>query len=72
MNEVKKEYRRKVNFVYVEMSRPSGKNQARKEGVMGTPTFLFYDKDGELVYRIQGSQSREVLEQHLDRLLEKE
>ncbi len=72
MDEVKKSYRRKANIVYVDMDRPSGKERARGEGVMGTPTLLFYDRHGELVFRLQGAQPRELIERQLDNLIERE
>lgn len=72
MDEVKSSYGRKLNFVFVEMSTAQGKAEAREEGVMGTPTFLFLDGDGERVFILQGVLPRTVLEQHLDALLDRE
>ena len=72
VNGIKKEYRRKFNFVYVEMNTAKGKQEARDEGIMGTPTFLVLDKHGERVYMLQGVYPREVLEQQLDAVLERE
>lgn len=72
VNGIKKEYGRKVNFIYVEMSTVKGKQKARDEGVMGTPTFLLLDRHGERVYILQGVYPREVLEQHLDAVLARE
>jgi thiol-disulfide isomerase/thioredoxin len=69
VNEVRKSYGRKINFVYVEMSTPAGKQEAKDEGVMGTPTFLMLDRHGERVYMLQGVYPREVLEQQLDAVL---
>lgn len=69
---LKKKYGRQVKFVYYEMSEPSGKKRAREEGVMGTPTFLLLDRNGERVYMLQGSQPREVMEQVLEQLLARE
>lgn len=69
VNEVKKSYGRQINFVYVEMSTQGGKQEAREEGVMGTPTFLLLNSEGERIYMLQGIQPRQVLEQHLDTLL---
>ena len=66
---VKKSYARKINFVYIEMDSKSGKAEAREEGVMGTPTFLLLDEDGERVYMLQGIVQKQVLEQHLDAVL---
>jgi len=69
---VKKDYGQKVNFVYVEMHTPSGKEEARDEGVMGTPTFLLLNSQGERVYMLQGVYPRAILEQHLDELIARE
>jgi thiol-disulfide isomerase/thioredoxin len=72
VDEVKKNYAQKINFVFIEMHTPQGKEEARDEGVMGTPTFIFLNGDGERVYMIQGVQQRVILEQHLDELLARE
>jgi thiol-disulfide isomerase/thioredoxin len=72
VDEVKKSYGRKINFVYVEMHTPEGKEEAREEGVMGTPTFLLLNGDGERVYMLQGVKPRAILEQHVDALLARE
>jgi thiol-disulfide isomerase/thioredoxin len=71
VNEVKSEYKRKVNFVSINLSKTSGKAKGREAGVIGTPTFLFYDRDGELNYRLQGVQPRELIERQLDNLIER-
>jgi len=72
VDEVKKSYDRKMNFVFVEMHTADGKMEARKEGVMGTPTFLMLNGEGERVYMLQGVYPRAVLEQHLDEVLARE
>ncbi|MEE8391706.1 MAG: thioredoxin family protein [Anaerolineae bacterium] len=72
VNEVKKSYNQRINFVYVELSGADGKELAREEGVMGTPTFLFLDGDGKRVYLLQGVQQHSFLEQRLDDLLASE
>ena len=69
---VKNAYGRKINFVFVEMNTGKGKEEARDEGVMGTPTFLLLDGEGERVYMLQGVYPRAVLENHLDDLLARE
>ena len=72
MDGIKQDYGRKINFVYVEMDQSDGKQRARDEGVMGTPTFLLLDSTGERVYILQGVHPRTTIEQHLDALLAKE
>lgn len=69
---VKKSYGRRINFVYVELDTANGKEVAREEGVMGTPTFLLLNGDGERVFLLQGVHPRQVMEQHLDALLARE
>ena len=58
---VKKSYGRKINFVYVEMGTAKGKDEARDEGVMGTPTFLLLNGDDERVFMLQGVYPASVL-----------
>ena len=72
VNEVKKSYDRRINFVYVELSKADGKELAQEEGVMGTPTFIFLDGDGERVFMLQGVQQRTYFEQRLDELIANE
>jgi len=72
VNGIRKSYGHKVNFVYVEMDHLGGKERAREERIMGTPTFLFLDRAGERAYLFQGAQSRETLEKYLDILLAQE
>ena len=69
---VKGDYGSRVNFEYVDLSTPDGKERGRTEGVMGTPTFLLLDGKGERVFMIQGVYPRSVLEQHVEDLLERE
>jgi thioredoxin-related protein len=72
VNEVKGSYGDKVNFEFVDLSTTDGKERGREVGVMGTPTFVLLDSQGETVYQIQGVYPRSVLEQHLDELLARE
>jgi hypothetical protein len=69
---VKKNYDDRVNFEFVDLSTAEGKTRGRKEGVMGTPTFLLLDSSGERVYMIQGVYPQSILEGHLDDLLDRE
>ena len=66
---VKESYGRRINFVFVELETVNGKEVAREKGVMGTPTFLLLNGEGERVFLLQGVQPRQVMEQHLDALL---
>jgi hypothetical protein len=66
---IRKDYGNRVNFVYIEMDDAAGKQRAREEGVMGTPTFLFLHSDGERAFMLQGVHQRAIMEQHLNALL---
>ena len=66
---LKGSYGRQVSFVHIDITTPHGKEQARQFGAMGTPTFMFFDKNGEQVYMIQGEQPRAVLEQALEAII---
>ena len=46
MNGIKREYRRRLNVVYVSMDRPAGEELAKQHGVVGTPTILLLDGEG--------------------------
>jgi len=70
VNGIRQDYGWKINFVYVELDEPAGKQHAREAGVMGTPTFLLLNRDGERAYLLQGVLSRAILEQHLEALLD--
>jgi thiol-disulfide isomerase/thioredoxin len=72
VNEVKNEYDDRVNFEFVDLSTADGKRRGKKEGVMGTPTFLLLNSEGERVYMIQGVYPRSVLNQQIDELLAQE
>jgi thiol-disulfide isomerase/thioredoxin len=72
VNGVKSDYGDRVNFEFVDLSTADGKMRGKKEGVMGTPTFLLLNSKGERVYMIQGVYPRSVLDQQLDELLAQE
>ena len=69
---VASDYEGRINLVYFDTKKTSGKSKARREGVRGIPTVLIFDGHGERVYTLIGAHSRAVVEQHLDTLLAQE
>ena len=55
MDGLRREYRGQLNVVYVDIDRSDGKELARKHGVVGTPTLLLLDSEGNQVNVLRGS-----------------
>jgi thioredoxin-related protein len=66
---IKREYRGRLNVVYVDIDRADGKELAREHGVMGTPTLLLLDSEGNQVNVLRGSLPPPVIEQAIEDLL---
>jgi len=66
---VKRAYRGQLNVVYVSIDRSKGKKLAREYGVIGTPTLLFLDREGNQVNAMRGALSQATLEQAIEDLL---
>ncbi len=69
MDGIKREYRGQSNVVYVDLDRARGKETAREYGVMGTPTLLFLDSEGNSVHMLRGSLSQAAVERVVEDLL---
>ncbi len=72
VNGIRKDYRRKLNFVYASVDGQSGQDLARQYGIRGYPIVLFLDSEGNKVNTIQGVVPHVVLEKAIDDLLAKE
>ena len=66
---LKRKYRRQINVVYVSMDRPNGRKSAKQYEIMGTPTFLFLDSEGNKVNVLRGSLPPSLIEQAIEDLL---
>lgn len=55
--------------MYVSMDQSEGKELARERGVMGTPTFLLLDSEGNQVSILRGSLPLPVIEQAIEELI---
>ena len=69
MNGIKREYRGQLNVVYVSMDQPAGKELAKQHGVVGTPTILLLDGEGDRVSVLQGLIPPSLIEQAIQDLL---
>jgi thioredoxin-related protein len=66
---IKREYRGRLNVVYVGLDKPDGKEVAKQYGVVGTPTMLFLDSEGNQVNMLRGSFPWLLIEQAVMDLL---
>ena len=66
---LKRKYRGQLNVVYVSMDRTVGKEQAEEYGVIGTPTLLLLDSEGNQVSVLRGSLPPAQIEQAIQDLL---
>ena len=69
MDGIKREYRGQLNVVYVSMDRSDSKELAKEYGVIGTPTLLLLDSEGNQVNVLRGSFPPPLVEQTVEDLL---
>ena len=66
---IKREYRGRLDVVYAGIDRPDGKKLAGQYGVVGTPTILLMDSQGNQVNVLRGLLPPELIEQAIEDLL---
>jgi thiol-disulfide isomerase/thioredoxin len=69
VDEIRREYGRRVEFVYVNVSHDEGEKIGREHGVIGTPTLLLLDREGQQVNVLRGTLPTPVIEQAVKDLL---
>lgn len=72
VNELKEDFKDKVNFHKVGLNYYNEKENfelAEKYRVMGVPTFVIYDKDGNLTYNKAGTIDKDKFKEILEALL---
>ena len=72
MDGIKREYRRRLDVVYVSMDERGGKELAREYGVVGTPTILLLDSEGNQVNVLRGSLVQPLIERAVGDLVAQE
>jgi thioredoxin-related protein len=69
---LKREYRGRLNVVYVSMDRADGKELAKEHGIVGTPTLLLLDSEGNQVNVLRGALPPPLIEQAIADLVAQE
>ncbi len=70
MDGLKREYRGRLDVVYANMDEADGKAMAREYGVVGTPTLLLLDSQGESVNVLRGSLPQTLIESAVAELVQ--
>jgi thiol-disulfide isomerase/thioredoxin len=63
LDEIRRKYRSRVDFIYVNVSRDEGQKIGREHGIIGTPTLLLLDREGRQVNVLRGTLPTPVIEQ---------
>ena len=69
MNGIKREYRGRLNVVFVSLDRSDGRRLAKQYEVVGTPTILFLDREGSQVNVLRGALPAQLIKQAAEELL---
>lgn len=72
VNEIEKKYGKQLNVIYAEVEQQQGKELAKQYGIIGYPTMLLLDSEGERVGLLRGVVPLLSLEQMVDDLLAEE
>lgn len=70
VDEIEKEYGKSLDVVYAEVNLQKGKELASRYGIIGYPTILLLDSEGERFGILRGVVPRPNLEQMVDDLLQ--
>jgi thioredoxin-related protein len=68
---IAQKYKRHIDVVYVSVDESEGKELSRQYGVIGTPTFLLLDSEGNEVSVLRGSLPAPLIEQAIEDLIAK-
>jgi thioredoxin-related protein len=69
VNGLEEKYGAEFTIVRENVGKSAGKQLAREYGCIGTPAYVLFDKTGEQVRRLQGSQTAATFEQEIERIL---
>jgi thioredoxin 1 len=70
VDEIARQYGQQLDVVYAQVDRQDGKQLANQYGVIGYPTILLLDSEGERVGLLSGVVPRPALEKMVDELLQ--
>ena len=72
VDEIRDAYGSRLTVVYATIDEPEGKELAHRHGIIGYPTMLLLNSDGEEVGVLRGVVPKTVLEKMVDELLDQE
>lgn len=70
VDEIGQQYGRQLHVVYAEVDQQQGKDLASQYGIIGYPTILLLDSEGERAGLLRGVVPRPTLEKMVDDLLQ--
>jgi thiol-disulfide isomerase/thioredoxin len=72
VDEIRDAYGSRLAVVYATIDEPEGKELAHRHGIIGYPTMLLLNSDGEEVGVLRGVVPKTALEKMIDELLDQE
>lgn len=72
VDEIRQEYGRQLHVVYAEVDQQDGKSLASQHGIIGYPTILLLDSEGERAGLLRGVVPRSSLAKAIDDLLQEQ
>jgi thioredoxin 1 len=72
VDEIRDAYGDRLTVVYATIDEPEGKELAHRHGIIGYPTMLLLNSDGEEVGVLRGVVPKAALEKMVDELLDRE
>ena len=66
MNRLEEQYSGQMDVLRVDIQSSAGRAIAGEYGVLVTPTFLFFDAQGQEIQRMVGSLDEELIERTLE------
>ena len=69
MDRLEETYGDELTIVRVDIDRPAGEKLAREYGLVGQPSYIFFDSADEEVRRMAGPRPFDVMAQEIERLL---
>ena len=69
MNGIKREYRGRLNVVYASLDHTDGRKLAKQHDIVGTPTILLLDVEGNRVNVLRGALPASLIEGAVEELL---
>lgn len=69
VDELEAEYGREFNIVRANVGTDRGKDLADEYGIIGQPSYIFFDETGEEVRRMSGAREYQMLATEIERLM---